>query len=159
MIGSSGSLRRLVEVRVGMSISKSRVVMALVSGVVAVTSGLVTNLITSRWSPALVVALVVLVLLSVVVQVWQAAHSKSEGGRSGSPTGRPQKARASGNATVIQAGRDVIQTRIVAEFGDVASPPVLPGRAFLVEGLVREPDVAPLGGVVSETADQPRSQK
>jgi hypothetical protein len=79
--------------------------------IVGAATGVITNLITSRWSIGLGAGLGVLLVVGVVLQVALAAGDKpaeASGGDAGRirPSVR-QDARARGRATIVQAGRDV----------------------------------------------------
>jgi hypothetical protein len=79
--------------------------------VVGTAIGVVTNLITSKWSIGLAVGLGVLLVVGVALQV--AVTAREDPADSGGATDMPshaavrQDARARGHATVIQAGGDV----------------------------------------------------
>lgn len=78
--------------------------------VVGAATGVLTNLITSRWSIALAVGMGVLLVVGVVLQVMLTADE--DGTRAGGDDRRSrfstrQVARARDRATVIQAGGDV----------------------------------------------------
>src|SRR5215472_1999080 len=94
-----------------MSESRWRLLAAGATVVVGAATGVITNLITSRWSIALAVGLGVLLVIGVVLQVALAAGD--DGAGSGGGDGKRsrlfirQTARARDRATVIQAGRDV----------------------------------------------------
>jgi hypothetical protein len=95
-----------------MSKSRWRLVAAGATVIVSAVTGVLTNVVTSRWNVALGATLGVLVVVGVVLQVvltGGADNSSSEGcGAARSPSGIRQRARAGGRATIIQAGRDVI---------------------------------------------------
>lgn len=73
--------------------------------------GVITNLITSRWSIGLGVGLGVLLVIGVILQVALAkGDNPAEAPDGDAGRSRPsvrQEARARGHATIIQAGRDV----------------------------------------------------
>lgn len=83
------------------------------SVVVAAVTGVVTNLVTDRWSLALVVSLGLLVVLGVALQVGLTLfgdHNREDRGPDKHfVTGVQQQATARDNATIIQAGRDAHQ--------------------------------------------------
>ena len=95
-----------------MSGSRWRLPAAGATVIVGAATGVLTNLITSRWSIALAVGLGVLLVVGVVLQVALAAgdgRTRSDGGDG--ERSRPsirQAARGRGRATIIQAGGDVI---------------------------------------------------
>jgi hypothetical protein len=83
--------------------------------IVSAATGVLINLITSRWSLALGVGLAVLLVIGVILQVMLTAGDDRAGPADGdSAHSRPgipgirQTARARGSATIIQAGGDVI---------------------------------------------------
>lgn len=85
-----------------MATSRWRAAAAGMTVVLGAAIGVVTNIVTGRWSVALVVLLVVLVVFGVVLQV---AVTLMEG--SGAPAGPVLRARASGRSRIVQAGRDI----------------------------------------------------
>jgi peptidoglycan/LPS O-acetylase OafA/YrhL len=78
-----------------------RIAAAAASVVVSAAAGVVTNIVTDKWSVALAVLLGVLVVLGVVLQI--VASAAGDDGPGG------QVAKASRGATIIQAGRDVVR--------------------------------------------------
>lgn len=80
--------------------------------VVSVASGILVNLVTSKWSVTLAVALGVLVVVGVLLQLVVTRGDESTGPTADKATwflaSIRQRARASGKATVVQAGGDVI---------------------------------------------------
>jgi len=94
-----------------MSEPRWRLTAAGATVIVGAATGILTNLITSRWSIALAVGLGVLLVIGVVLQVALAAGhdgAVSDGGdEKRSRLFIRQAARARDRATVIQAGRDV----------------------------------------------------
>jgi hypothetical protein len=100
-------------VGVGSAVSRSwwRASAAGATVVVGAAMGLVTNLITSKWTIALAVGLGVLLVVGVVLQVvLVAGEEPSESGGSAdraSPPAIRQDARGRGRSTIIQAGGDV----------------------------------------------------
>jgi hypothetical protein len=91
--------------------SRWRLLAAGATVVVGAAIGLITNLITSRWSIGLGVGLGVLLVIGVILQVALARGDNPAEAANGD-AGRfrrsvRQDARAGGHATVIQAGRDV----------------------------------------------------
>jgi hypothetical protein len=95
-----------------MSRSRWRVLAAGATVIVGAATGVLINLITARWSNALGVGLGVLVVIGVLLQVMVAnpddRFGSADSGLSRSATVTKQKARASGRASIIQAGGDVI---------------------------------------------------
>ena len=95
-----------------MSKSRWRLVAAGATVIVSAVTGVLTNVVTSRWNVALGATLGVMVVVGVVLQVVLAGGDDnfSSGGRDAarSSSGIRQRARAGGNATIIQSGRDVI---------------------------------------------------
>jgi hypothetical protein len=81
-----------------------RAVAAALSVVLAAGIGVVTNLVTQRWSIALGVGLGVLVLVGCGVQVYLVVTER--GGPRGERSGVRQRAVVRGRGVVIQAGRD-----------------------------------------------------
>lgn len=89
--------------------SRWRLPVAGATVVVGAATGIVTNLITSKWSVSLAVGLGVLLVLGVALQVALAAGDGGDGknGDDGDGARVRLTARARGQSTVIQAGRDV----------------------------------------------------
>jgi uncharacterized membrane protein HdeD (DUF308 family) len=77
-----------------------RVAAAALSVVVSAAAGVVTNVVTDDGAAVLWVVLGVLVILGVALQIVVSVTDGSGGGA--------QVAKASGGATIVQAGRDVI---------------------------------------------------
>jgi hypothetical protein len=81
--------------------------------IVSAATGVLINLITSRWSIALGVSLAVLIVVGVLLQVMLTAGDQPGSDDGGSAHPRPgipwirQRARARGRAVIIQAGGDV----------------------------------------------------
>jgi hypothetical protein len=94
-----------------MSKSRWRVLAAGATVIVGTATGVLTNLITSRWSIALAVGLGVLLVIGVALQV--VLSPGDDGAVSGSGDGKRslpfirQAARARSRATIIQAGGNV----------------------------------------------------
>ncbi|MDQ7802721.1 hypothetical protein Q5425_03200 [Amycolatopsis sp. A133] len=84
-----------------------RISITALSVVVAAGTGVVTNLITNRWSLALAVGLGLLVLAGIVIQLVQTPWREQGEGAPGGHRAPSQIASAGRDATVIQAGRDV----------------------------------------------------
>jgi hypothetical protein len=74
---------------------------AALSVVLAAGTGVVTNLVTQRWSFALGAGLIVLVALGCAVQIYLTATDSGRRAVS-------QRASAKGGGAVIQAGRDAV---------------------------------------------------
>lgn len=90
--------------------SRWRLVAAGATVVVGAATGVITNLITTKWDTGLAVGLGVLLVIGVTLQVALAADDDRAGRADGAgqrlrPTLR-QNARARGRGTTIQAGRD-----------------------------------------------------
>ena len=96
-----------------MSGSRWRLPAAGATVIVSAATGVLINLITSRWSIALGVSLAVLLVIGVMLQVMLTAGD--QGGHADGDSGHPQAgipgirqmARARGRAVIIQAGGDV----------------------------------------------------
>jgi hypothetical protein len=91
--------------------SRWRLVAVGATVVVSAATGVLTNLVTNKWSVALGVTLGALVVIGVLLQVVLAGRGDLSGSGSGQ-TGRRwsgirQRARASGRSMIIQSGRDV----------------------------------------------------
>lgn len=98
-----------------MSGSRWRLPAAGATVIVGAATGVLINLITSRWSIAVGAGLGVLLVIGVLLQVMLAAADDRAGSADGegarSRRGIWQAARARGRSTIIQAGGDVIVPR------------------------------------------------
>ncbi len=93
-----------------MTVHVGRMVAAGLSVVVAAATGVVINLVTDRPTVALVAALGALVVLGVALAVWSLwLGGRTSGPDTGAAARIRQRARATGSASVVQAGRDVHQ--------------------------------------------------
>jgi len=92
--------------------SRWRLVAAGATVVVGAATGVITNLITTKWSTGLAAGLGVLLVIGVALQVaLVTGDDPAEPGVDASERSRPsvwQSARARGRGATIQAGRDVI---------------------------------------------------
>jgi hypothetical protein len=102
--------------------SRWRLVAAGATVVVGAATGVITNLITTKWGAGLAVGLGVLLVIGVVLQVALATgDDPAEPGDGAAERSRPsvrQNARTRDRGTIIQAGGDVI-----LRAGDVSSSP------------------------------------
>jgi hypothetical protein len=78
---------------------------AALSVALAAGTGVVTNLVTQRWTFGLGAGLVVLVLLGGAVQIYLASGDRGDASRSHVVS---QRASARGGSTVVQGGRDAV---------------------------------------------------
>ena len=82
--------------------------------IVSTVMGIITNLITSKWSIALAVGLGVLLVIAVILQVALASGDgkpQSESTNAGQQPSRPwlrQEARARGRSSIIQVGGNAV---------------------------------------------------